>query len=552
MVCKAWSKQAVRVIWRDLHCIDPLLKLVRCPILTFRTRRNLLDASSGVEFENWERLRSYGSHVHTLLHSETPDVNPVEVYRTIMEATIGRSTILPNLHTIRLTLENPSSALGLNIVCVSSVMNLELDMSRSSRSTALSILFNLRGGRIHNIRELALKLPRGMFVHATEDILAILLAELSKLRSLQLPPFFLSEKIMTVLGSHKELQCLTQYPLCDYKIAYDPQGCELRFDRGSFKALKSLHLSVDLSQASERFRSSTAPRTLTKICVCAGRIITRAILKSFLDALTSCNRGLRVVFLNLFTENGAQNIEVLLFDDLSPLLQVALTELAIGYQHPLSYTGNDIATMVQSWPNMRCLCLNEAPVYDKETGPPPGLDPVHLKFFTEFQKLEELGVFLRIHGDFKTIQARSGSRFPKLRTLMVGTSTISKDTSTDEVAIFIAYLMSNKDMKISRDLSEIFPTVDFQDEANDRWDEVSRLMTTYYICQKNLQHDMEDTIKGLTRETEGRIQWEQRCSALEVDLKAQQQLVNDLKLRQQELERELAELKACGQHPTHS
>ncbi|KAG8952838.1 hypothetical protein FRC03_012011 [Tulasnella sp. 419] len=200
--------------------------------------------------------------------------------------------------------------------------------------------------------------------------------------------------------------------------------------------------------------------------------------------------------------------------------------------------------MVQSWPDMRYLSLNEEVVYNDETGAPPGLDLTDLTFFTEFPQLQVLGVFLWIGGDFKAIKARPSRKFSELQTLHVGTSAIPGEASINEVAIFVASLMSNKDMEISRDTSQWFPDLDFQDEDNEQWDEVSRLMTQYYTAQRSLHQNLDDTIRRLNQEKAARILSEEQCHALEAELKVQRELVSDLTARQRELEQELAGLKA--------
>ncbi|KAG8942219.1 hypothetical protein FRC03_003497 [Tulasnella sp. 419] len=244
-----------------------------------KNRQKSWGYTGSIGFENWERLSFYGRYVHTLVHSDLPGKTRVssDAYHAIMQAAMGRPTILPNLRAIRWTLQDPSSTFGLSIFCSCNVMNLDLDISTGSSTTVLYVLQNLRG-RTQNIRMLTLKLPEDMLVEATEDILTKLLAELSTLESLQLPQFFLSEKIMTTLGSHRGLKHLTQCTQ-NSNAPYDPYGCKLRLRPGSFPVLERLACNMDLIQATERFRANTAPRTLSHFYIGTGRTTTGTELK---------------------------------------------------------------------------------------------------------------------------------------------------------------------------------------------------------------------------------------------------------------------------------
>ncbi|KAG8942220.1 hypothetical protein FRC03_003498 [Tulasnella sp. 419] len=129
--------------------------------------------------------------------------------------------------------------------------------------------------------------------------------------------------------------------------------------------------------------------------------------------------------------------------------------------------------MIHSWPDMRCLFLNEEVVYSGEVEVPQGLNIADLALLTKFPQLTDLGAYLQVDEYFKVMQVPPSPEFPKLENLSVGTSAITKETTINDVALLFASLMSNEDMIISWGVSEWFPITDFQAEAADWWEKVA-------------------------------------------------------------------------------
>ncbi|KAG8963565.1 hypothetical protein FRC03_002820 [Tulasnella sp. 419] len=141
--------------------------------------------------------------------------------------------------------------------------------------------------------------------------------------------------------------------------------------------------------------------------------------------------------------------------------------LSIGHEHPLLYTQQDIVAISEAWPKMEFLSLNDEVMTPGDQTHPTGFDLVDLPAFTRLEHLTELRVYLCIDGNFKASGVRSVSRFAKLRILSVGTSRLRKPNVT-EVAILIASIMSNRKMKISRELTSWFPDQEWFQEQSQR------------------------------------------------------------------------------------
>ncbi|KAG8938960.1 hypothetical protein FRC03_006767 [Tulasnella sp. 419] len=171
VVCQAWNEQAVRVIWRDVPSVIPLLKLLAPPGSMRKNSEGHWEYTSSIEFKNWAQLSLYGRYVHTLVQFRDDERVTSAAYQAVAQAAMGRPAVLPNLRKIVWTLQDISAASGLTILCSSSVRALELDMSLSPIPTVLWVFRNLRG-RIQNIRELSIGVPERMLVQNAEDSLS--------------------------------------------------------------------------------------------------------------------------------------------------------------------------------------------------------------------------------------------------------------------------------------------------------------------------------------------------------------------------------------------
>ncbi|KAG8969684.1 hypothetical protein FRC03_001556 [Tulasnella sp. 419] len=525
-VCNSWGSNAFRFIWRDMESLIPLLNLLT-PV-----KRKVgggvsvlfLEYDKDYEPHYWERMRFYGRYVRTIAHDDREKIRiDVTVFQKMAAAALNRSPFFPILRSLEWVITNASSITGIGVMLSSTIEELQLFMNTTADTSTYSKVLGNLVERTRNIKSLAIHLHPDIGVGDIETPLAVLLRDSPALETLKLPPYFLSQKVVTALESHA-LMTLDQTNVGCRKVRHDSKGCCLFFDGGNFSKLEKLAFNHDLQEAANLFTKPCAPTTLTSLYIGTKRLCSRSDLRIFLGILVDCNPSIQEVNLNLYAEEDAGAVEQITFQEVAPLLRADLISFNIAHNHPLMYSVADVHAMSKSWPNIMLLYLNDEVVIQDSSHPPQGQDLSILNLFTSFSMLSSLGIYFTVEESFRALDSLGGTRFNSLRTLTVGTSVLPKEKGPNakEIGLYLASLVSSEDFEISLSHSDWYPKRASDNDRNSSWDEACDYLSVCMMAQKGLRRDLEE------REQEA-------CK--------QRDLIRSLKDREQELLKEIGMLR---------
>ncbi|KAG8966858.1 hypothetical protein FRC03_011179, partial [Tulasnella sp. 419] len=502
--CRTWSEQALRILWKNLDSIVPLITILS-PLERQNNPPRWYYSTNCFTLDRYERLEHYSKFVRTLFHDDFVLFNgqsgmlQPNVYLGIAAAFIGRQPFLPNLQHLECIIRHEKSAVGIGVLASAQVTNLELDM-RCKKGAAM--VFESLRRRLSSLRDISITVSPDISVEDVEVPLSGFLADSPSLRKVALPQFFLSERVSSALRASRKLESLLQTEEGDQQYPMNQYGCNLDFDSEGFDYLNQLEFNMGLTKATNLLLSPHPPDSLTTLNIATSTKTEEVDLHNFLHALGSRNSRLRILQLNLHTDKTSPDPEPIAFAVLSPLLKLDLHVFIIAHDQPLSYTDMNIVDMARAWPNMISLYLNEEIDVPNSSAYPPGLDITHLRLFASFPKLEYLGVYVQVHAQFLALASRPYFRLEALEELSLGTSVLPDATLSEEIAIFMATLMPDLDVEVFTTYSPWLPPRQGA-RPNITWDEVFKLWPKFFRAQEMLRPNLK--VKRKEPETQSKL-----------------------------------------------
>ncbi|KAG8933528.1 hypothetical protein FRC02_011639, partial [Tulasnella sp. 418] len=344
--------------------------------------------------------------------------------------------------------------------------------------------------RLPHLRSISITTSPTISLQDVEVPLSRFLADSPHLLQVSLPQFFLSKRVSETLGTLGKLDSLLQTEGGNLNYPMNQHGCNLEFDSGGFQYLTELQFNMSLKRATDLFLSSNAPDSLTHLTIATRMVTEEGDLRKFLRALASSNPQLRDIELNLHTDETLRDPEAITFRMLAPLLELDLDGFLIAHDQPLSYTDTDIMDMVEAWPNLKWLYLNEEVAISDSSTPPPGLDINHMILFASFPQLEELGLYIQVKPEFRAPSISPYPRLKQLEEFSLGTSVLTCPAASEEIAMFIATLMPKSDTQVIATYSSWLPQR-AENGQNTTWEEVFKLWPKFFRAQEMLHPELE-------------------------------------------------------------
>ncbi|KAG8963000.1 hypothetical protein FRC03_003550 [Tulasnella sp. 419] len=421
-VCHSWSHHATPHIWKDLPSLRHLLNIL------------VINKASTKQIA-WDRFKSYGSHVRSLVHDEE-DLNEhqfaEELYSSIKPVDTDPEPFLPKLRKLKWTTSHFPRKINMSHFILPTIEDFTFDIFSERH---IPSLFNTLQGRLPNVRKLSICFYTST-IQPNDSFLAALLGDMPKLSEVALPPFFLTDKLVNALLTLPKLE-----KLLDSRVQAPPrknveQGCKLCLEDERLSGLQALAFRMDLQKASQGFKSiHYAPRSLQRLDIGSPFFTAPSLVFSFLQTVVSTNPSITEFGLHLTSLMGINDpARVITFQHVSPLLKLNLTSLKILHDYPLQYSYDDVRTMGTAWSGMVKLDLGWIPwTFIRH---PRGFPLSSFKAFAiHFPNLRTLRVYLTIdkvdcycHADCLHEDGES-KRFTQLRELVVGDTILYPENS---------------------------------------------------------------------------------------------------------------------------
>jgi hypothetical protein len=487
LVCRAWSPTALDLLWEKMDsAVDVFSALYR-----FQETRNsmgeavrLFDALRLTQFlilvqdfdithdyepepNAWLRFESYARRIksftymepYTLLTTPPPgNVAISDVAWGIIARTRTSMNIFPNLATIVW-----SRAYGIYGYESHQCTHIPLLLHPGIRSiTAFTPdEFEIQGlwkniaFRSPQLAHLDLRI--NIFVIADdptgkmEAVLVEMLRTLVCLRSLILPPYWYTERVVQAISTHPDLHSMTESPL-SRKNGGDPGDLDSfhpKLGRGCFPSLITLHVACSPVDSIAFFTSLSYPTNIRFLMLRCATIAPVAseihkiliTISTSLPHLTHLHLEFRVDRASALDHNDGLPISM---DILEPAKRLSkLRSFQFHHQRPLESTIRQTFKFGSQLPSLRKLILNHCPFLLHATDIPT-IHFRHLPMIVqECPHVTELGIRVQCDPDQDLVDTMRLIRLPEtgsLRKLHLGLSTHFPDSDPKVVAKFLYHV----------------------------------------------------------------------------------------------------------------
>jgi hypothetical protein len=316
----------------------------------------------------------------------------------------------------------------------------------------------------------------------TEALLVEMLRTLVCLRSLTLPPYWYTGRVVQALSTHPDLHLMKESPLAlsnggDPRdvVSFHPQ-----LGDGCFPSLTTLHIACSPADAIAFFTSLTYPARITCLMLrCAGIEPaseirrTMATISTLLPDLTHLHMEFRVDRASALDPNDDVFINMNVLEPATRLSK--LSSFQFHHQYHLELTIRQAFWFGSKLPNLRKLVLNHCP-FSLDA---PFIELRHLPMFVqECPHVTELGVCVRCGPDQDLVDTMRLGQLPQvgsLRKLHLGLSTPFRESDPKVVAEFLCHicapgcqLVCDYDWVPSADVDR-----DYDDDSRNFWKAVA-------------------------------------------------------------------------------
>ncbi|KAG8914850.1 hypothetical protein FRC00_010336 [Tulasnella sp. 408] len=442
-VCKNWSDPALDELWRDLQSVFPLLQLVMDSELTQTASVGPADleaVSIALADVDWPRFCSYAKRVQVLYFDDTFFQDSALVEAICLHHPYGPS-LLPRLKKLDwFTFQSSPSFIPF---ISKDLVNLDLQLHDTDEAWIKEIFSALRH------RTLKLKvfhLDTEVVGAVSEAALASWLEQMETLESLELPPYYLTERIVTAIGAFPRLRTI-DLPFDGPHYQYNDTGFLGTLPGGSFPSLVRLTLPATPAAARHLlFNSPTNYTCLTKLHLYALKDIGAHQILAFTQQLAGRCPMITDIELALFLkpEFRSQGASALPIEVLESLYSCKnLNALRIGHPLPLKLNPADVENIAHAWPQIKDLYLCCQPDFSfsisEQMGTSISILPV---FALHLPNLQRLGLYFNGQ-DPITFEGHLYPQFQfvQLQTLSVGLSPIPM-TKVRDLGFYLASLCS--------------------------------------------------------------------------------------------------------------
>ncbi|KAG8913889.1 hypothetical protein FRC01_004335 [Tulasnella sp. 417] len=450
-VCKTWSDPALDQLWEDLEGISPLLDLVVDSESIDAARldpTNLEILSSALSNADWPRFHSYAKRVQ-LFHFDDPRrfVGFLEI-PVLTSGLIGTiclhhpygPSLMPRLK--RLDWSTCRSVLPIIPFISENLLHLDLELCDAS-DTQIKQTFNALQNRPLKLK--TFRLDTNAIGAASEMAFARWLDKMDTLEQIELPPYYLTDRILNTIKSFPQLKIISQPETPNYR--YNDAGTLGTLPSGSFPSLVELTLPATPAAAQRLlFNSPTDFTSLIVLNLHAPKDIEANRILGFTQQLPNHCPMIAMLELALFLspEFRRQGVSVLPIEILESLYPCKnLVALRIGHPFPLKLTPADVENMGRSWPEMRHLCLCSDPDFYFSVAEQTGNSLSILSTFaSHLPNIITLGLYFEGDEPMKFGgHLHPKHQFIQLHSLLVGLSPIPKTHSRD-IGFYLASLCS--------------------------------------------------------------------------------------------------------------
>ncbi|KAF9449357.1 hypothetical protein P691DRAFT_667622 [Macrolepiota fuliginosa MF-IS2] len=480
LVCRAWSKIALDILWRkvdDLYQLFTLLaplEMTGCGDYVF---------SRPLEYNDWLRFQRCSRRVRELSYEDAesvPTFNP-SVFDDISRSRITLS-ILPNLHSLRWSAAIPPCVLFMH----SNVKHFTIRLPRAE-PICLRPFFNDIAARMPALTSLDIRTYMPMKSFETEAVQ--LLSCLPRLKMLTMPRFLFTTRIAECVSRLPEI-CSIDFTYYEEQGIGDPEDVadfKPQLSKGAFASLSDLSLVATYKDVEYLLAGPFYPSNLTLLYVLSPDIENPTTLQQLIATVyESCTMLSTLTLISAprapddsdpTTTDVSQRIKM---EVLKPLFDCAnLTSLSILHRHPLDLRQEDLDVLASRWSFLTYLTLNNE-LLDLHSSDLT-LEAL-IPFARHCPNLIELGMFINVSPHLippfsPTFNLPS---FKSLQNLCMGVSII---TESVPVAMFLSQILPFG-CEIDSGISDWGQSHEIQDEVqnvfNHRsklWNEVDKLVS---------------------------------------------------------------------------
>ncbi|VDB95127.1 unnamed protein product [Peniophora sp. CBMAI 1063] len=448
LVCRRWSSIARDAIWR--HIENPLeLFSLLAPLETVEGR---LEFQRTPSYLDWQRFQPLARRVRSFtatLHASSSDTNIAHLLH-VLKSTCPYESIFPHLE--ELVWHNHDEPDGYpELICVfltATVKSLKIFTPTGSSRYSVEILSEDVAGRCPNLESLHIEPVNHAYATTLEPALIQLIQRLP-LKSIRLPLYFLTPRVLAATSDCKDLQVI------EVGVNRSDQSHNWSYARGfpdvllhalSSSSLQSLGLAIPLMEMNALLvRDPSHLRFIHRLSVRAVGMTKRDVMRLFCETISKRCTHLRELL--LVTNRPSRETrhsrwektpgsEAITLETLLPLSELGtLTYLELSHEHPVLLTDEELLALVTPLPRLEVLLMNECPANLTK----PNLTMNCLPHLARaLPNLRELGVCLDLSE--RVPDGPSPNRFQSLKLLCPHFSPVKKGHEED-VALFISTLL---------------------------------------------------------------------------------------------------------------
>ncbi|KAJ3500467.1 hypothetical protein NLJ89_g9781 [Agrocybe chaxingu] len=258
-VCRQWSEIALDSLWKD---VDRLERLFGALAPLRRVGNGEYEFERLPESDDWKRFEKYASRVRRLVYHSSAD-NP-KIRKSVFDdvaRTRTRIDILPNMHTLQWY-----APLSLCVMFMhAGVKHFSVFLPSNSKRSRPAL--SSKTSRLRNLASIDFR--SDVSVRTIEEETRSLLAQLSVLRKVTFPRYYLTSKIAETLSRLENLG-IVEFQYHDEQGCGDPRDVisfTPEFEKGAFPSLWDHSMTTCFADAARFLDVAYAPPSITMLYV---------------------------------------------------------------------------------------------------------------------------------------------------------------------------------------------------------------------------------------------------------------------------------------------